>query len=485
MNSMTDAELAALSKEGNLEAFNRLARRWENPLFLFIRRMLGNDEDARDTCQDAFLKAYQNIGRLRDPAKFKAWLHHIALNLCRDFGRSAKVRATQPYEETLPQDERAHPLVGRVETTDLAAERGSLAGLLGSVLGQLPEEQRTAILLREYQGFTARGNRGDHRRTVRDGPDQNLLRPTDPETRARPTGHSGCISREARAMNETPLDPQREKMIAALYGELPPDEMEAFLAALEENEELKLEWNELQGTRAFLQQADQESAAPQFQFLMPLEEKSEARPFWPRLRRLFLTPAAGFATVALALLVLIGAGLRVDSRDGALMLHFGELQYQNGASDLADGSANTTARPALSQGVPLEPPSGAADATGGAIQRVSGTSDVDSYVTRGDLTIFAEQFMRMMDERMRSSRQQQRGEFVYLLNEITESVSEQQRINNARRDAQLEDVWLGVVGMVAARGNTSRSQPGINPSDVSVTPVQQTTPNREESGTND
>lgn len=155
LNSMTDAELAALSKEGNLEAFNRLAGRWENPLFLFIRRMLGNDEDARDTCQDAFLKAYQNIGRLRDPAKFKAWLHHIALNLCRDFGRSARIRATQPYEEALPQDERVRPLVGRVEATDRAAERGSLAGLLGNVLGQLPEEQRTAILLREYQGFTA------------------------------------------------------------------------------------------------------------------------------------------------------------------------------------------------------------------------------------------------------------------------------------------------------------------------------------------
>lgn len=286
-------------------------------------------------------------------------------------------------------------------------------------------------------------------------------------------------------MNETPLDPQREKMIAALYGELPPDEMEAFLATLEGDEDLKLEWHELQGTRTLLQQADQDTATPQFRFLMPLEEKSEARPLWPRLRRLVLSPAAGFAAVAFALLVLMGAGLRVDSREGALVLQFGESHRRSPVSDLADASANASARPILAPGDRLEPPSGSGDVAGGSVQQVNGTGDVHSYVTRGDLTIFAEQFVRMMDDRVRSSRQQQRGEFVYLLNEITESLSEQQRINNARRDAQLEDVWLGVVGMVAARGNTSQPQPGINPSDVSITPVQQATPNREESGTND
>lgn len=151
---MDDAELAALCKEGNLQAFNRLARRWEGPLFLFVRRMVGNDEDARDACQDTFLKAYQNIGRLRDPAKFKAWLHHIALNLCRDRGRAAKHRLAQPYEEGLHEDETAPRYTGRMEETDRAAERSSLAGLLGEVLGRLPEEQRTAIVLREYQGFT-------------------------------------------------------------------------------------------------------------------------------------------------------------------------------------------------------------------------------------------------------------------------------------------------------------------------------------------
>ncbi len=154
LNSMTDTELAALAKEGNVQAFNRLARRWEAPLFLFIRRMLGNDEDARDACQDAFLKAYQNIGRLRDPVRFKAWLHHIALNLCRDFGRASKVRTAQPFEEGLRQDATARRYVGKVAATDQAAERSSLAGLLGDLLGRLPDEQRTAILLREYQGFT-------------------------------------------------------------------------------------------------------------------------------------------------------------------------------------------------------------------------------------------------------------------------------------------------------------------------------------------
>lgn len=155
LHSSSDAELAALCQQGNPEAFNRLAQRWDAALFRFVRRMLGNDEDARDTCQEALLKAYLSIGRLRDPAKFVAWLHHIALNLCRDRHRAGKVRTEQSYEEGESDEARVVEAAAQAERPDRLAEQSSLAQTLNRILDRLPLEQRTAILLREYQGFSS------------------------------------------------------------------------------------------------------------------------------------------------------------------------------------------------------------------------------------------------------------------------------------------------------------------------------------------
>jgi RNA polymerase sigma-70 factor, ECF subfamily len=152
---MTDAELAALSQQGDLSAFSQLARRWDGRLYRFVRRMLDNDEDARDACQDAMMKAYQNIGRLRDPERFTAWLHHIALNLCRDRYRARGGRVTVSYEEGQPGEAELVEIAGSVPATDRAAERSGLAKVLQQVLDRLPPEQKAAILLREYQGLTS------------------------------------------------------------------------------------------------------------------------------------------------------------------------------------------------------------------------------------------------------------------------------------------------------------------------------------------
>ncbi len=154
MDSRTDAELVALSQQGDLEAFNQLVRKWDAGLYQFVRRMLGNAEDARDICQEALLRAHLNICRLRDPDRFRAWLHQIAVNLCRDWQRSARAR---PQPESLDE---AHPEALRAtgaqeRRADRDLEQAELSSVLCKVLAQLSVEQRTAILLREYEGFTS------------------------------------------------------------------------------------------------------------------------------------------------------------------------------------------------------------------------------------------------------------------------------------------------------------------------------------------
>jgi RNA polymerase sigma-70 factor (ECF subfamily) len=156
LESLTDEQLVALAHQGNTNAYNSLTERWESSLYRFVRRMMGNPEDARDVCQEALVKAYLNLDRLREGAKFRAWIHYIALNLCRDRFRSQKSRGvTASYEEggveAFPEG------TGRARqwATDKQVERSSLKNLMEEVLEELPVEQRTAIVLREYQGFTS------------------------------------------------------------------------------------------------------------------------------------------------------------------------------------------------------------------------------------------------------------------------------------------------------------------------------------------
>ncbi len=156
MDSLSDEQLVALTQEGNLHAFNRLTARWEASLFRFALRLVGNREDARDVCQDALMKAYLNIQKLREGSKFKSWTHHIVLNLCRDRFRSAGARAeTQSFEEDGIQETRVAMTRARKEGIEQKAEKVGLSRLLEDVMGKLPIEQRSAILLREYHGFTS------------------------------------------------------------------------------------------------------------------------------------------------------------------------------------------------------------------------------------------------------------------------------------------------------------------------------------------
>lgn len=155
MNRLTDAELVVLTREGNTKAFNSLVERWDASLYRFARRLLGNPEDARDVSQEALVKAYLNIRRLRDPEKFKAWVHHITLNLCRDRHRSPRSRVvTRPLDDDEPASPASWPGAATA-APDREAHRAGLAGVLGEVLDRLPAEQRVAILLREYQGLTS------------------------------------------------------------------------------------------------------------------------------------------------------------------------------------------------------------------------------------------------------------------------------------------------------------------------------------------
>src|SRR6185295_8566402 len=83
----TDEELVARSIRGDADSFNQLILRWERPIFALAYRTIGREEDARDVCQETFLRAFRALPGFRGQAKFSSWLYRIALNLCRDWMR--------------------------------------------------------------------------------------------------------------------------------------------------------------------------------------------------------------------------------------------------------------------------------------------------------------------------------------------------------------------------------------------------------------
>ena len=81
-----------------MEAYNLLVSRWEKRVFNYLLRLVSNREDALDLSQDVFLKAYQNLPKLDDPARFAGWLFRIAHNEAFSLLRKRRPEGELPAE---------------------------------------------------------------------------------------------------------------------------------------------------------------------------------------------------------------------------------------------------------------------------------------------------------------------------------------------------------------------------------------------------
>jgi RNA polymerase sigma-70 factor (ECF subfamily) len=151
--SWTDEELVARAQRGDADSFNRLVLRWERPVYALAYRVLGRPEDARDVCQEAFLRAFRALPRFKGEAKFSSWLYRIALNLCHDWMRRQRRAPVSQMPEGVDQGELAAEQ-GPSESVETLVARRELSAVVEAAMARLPEEQRTAIVLKEYHGMT-------------------------------------------------------------------------------------------------------------------------------------------------------------------------------------------------------------------------------------------------------------------------------------------------------------------------------------------
>jgi RNA polymerase sigma-70 factor, ECF subfamily len=137
-----DRDLITRARKGNVESYNLLVSRWEKRVFNYLYRLVGNREDAFDLSQDVFLKAYQALGKLEDPAKFTGWLFRIAHNEAYSL-----LRKNRPDSAEITYDPATAGLGGgRMYPMELSLT-------VESALAKLSPEQREAVLLKVFQGF--------------------------------------------------------------------------------------------------------------------------------------------------------------------------------------------------------------------------------------------------------------------------------------------------------------------------------------------
>jgi RNA polymerase sigma-70 factor (ECF subfamily) len=152
-STTTDEELVARSQGGDLDSFNQLVRRWERPIYALAYRVIGREEEARDICQEAFLRAFRSLKGFKGQAKFSSWLYRITLNLCRDWIRRERRTPVMQAPEGIDIIELAAEQ-GPSEPIEELVSRHDMGRAVARAMRTLSDEQRTAIILKEYQGLT-------------------------------------------------------------------------------------------------------------------------------------------------------------------------------------------------------------------------------------------------------------------------------------------------------------------------------------------
>lgn len=143
--ALDEPTLVTRAQDGDVHAFEELARRHQDALFRVAVRVLGQRADAEDALQEALLDAWRRIGTFRGEAAFSTWMYRIVTNRC-----SALVRRNRP---TVPLPEEDTALVAGPDSPERSAEVDAELAALSRALQELPHEQRTCWVLRELEGL--------------------------------------------------------------------------------------------------------------------------------------------------------------------------------------------------------------------------------------------------------------------------------------------------------------------------------------------
>jgi RNA polymerase sigma-70 factor (ECF subfamily) len=141
------AEFLSRLRAGDRLAFEELVRTQQHRVYGLALRMLGNAAEAQDVAQEVFLRAHRGLAEFRGDARLSTWLYAIVSRLCLNRLAGGERRLTRDGEEALSRIADARP------GPDQTLEQGELAEALSRAIGELPEERRIVVVLRDIEGL--------------------------------------------------------------------------------------------------------------------------------------------------------------------------------------------------------------------------------------------------------------------------------------------------------------------------------------------
>jgi len=154
-----EAKLVAGLRAGDERAYERLVAVHGGRMLAVARRILRDEEAARDALQEAFLLAFRGLPRFAGQSRLGTWLHRIVVNAALMKLRRGRARPEEPIEPLLPvflaDGHATHPFVPWAEGAEQLLARAEMRALVRAAIERLPESYRTVLLLRDIEELAA------------------------------------------------------------------------------------------------------------------------------------------------------------------------------------------------------------------------------------------------------------------------------------------------------------------------------------------
>jgi RNA polymerase sigma-70 factor (ECF subfamily) len=151
-----DAGDVERARGGDADAFRSLVERHSHSLFRLAYRLTGNEQDAEDVVQEAFLKAYRRLDQFESRANFGSWLYRIAANCAVDVLRARMRRDERPFTHGAGDEEDLVPLPATDPGPDRMAQASELRRRIGVAMSRLSPLERAAFVLRHFEERSTR-----------------------------------------------------------------------------------------------------------------------------------------------------------------------------------------------------------------------------------------------------------------------------------------------------------------------------------------
>lgn len=154
-SSSSDQELVERVQNGDKKAFDLLVLKYQYKVMGLIGRYVSDKHEVMDVAQESFIKAYRAIGNFRGDSAFYTWLYRIAVNTAKNYlvGRNRR----PPSSDVALDDEEEYTIfdaLADVDTPDATLNKDRLEAAIYETIEHLPEELKTAIRLREFDGLS-------------------------------------------------------------------------------------------------------------------------------------------------------------------------------------------------------------------------------------------------------------------------------------------------------------------------------------------